>query len=240
MNTLSSQNASFQLPFHFKQDRLQSDLKKCREFKFSKNYIAENYDGNNYILPLRSIDGELNRIAALPDNLSRYKNTVALENCEYFQEVISSFECDKESIRLMNLPPGAVINTHTDHKSGYEDGMFRIHVPILTNDQVYFMLEEERLHMKAGEVWYANVNLPHSVQNRGTTDRVHLVIDCIRNDWSDQLFKSMGYDFDLENIEKEEVLSESTIQNIIREIELQNNPAMKQFLIDFKTKHGIN
>lgn len=240
MKSISTNNASFQLPFSFQPELLQIDLKKCREFKFEQNYISENYDGDNYILPLRSIDGRLKMIAALPDNLERYKNTIALEQCAYFQEVIDTFLCDKEAIRLMNLPAGAVINTHTDHKSGYEDGMFRIHIPILTNDQVYFILEDQRVFMNAGQVWYANVNLPHSVENKGETDRVHLVIDCIRNEWSDQLFKSMGYNFELEKIEKEEVLSDSTIHNIIREIELQNNPDMKQFLLDFKTKHGVN
>ena len=56
--------------------------------------------------------------------------------------------------------------------------------------------------MQAGSAWYANINLPHSVQNKGKNDRIHLVIDCLRNDWSDKLFASMGYDFDYEKKEK--------------------------------------
>ena len=38
------------------------------------------------------------------------------------------------------------------------------------------------LPMGEGECWYINFNLPHRIHNRGTTDRVHLVIDCVLND----------------------------------------------------------
>ena len=56
--------------------------------------------------------------------------------------------------------------------------------------------------MSEGECWYANFNLPHFVSNEGKTDRIHLVIDCLRNDWSDQLFATMGYDFEKEKKSK--------------------------------------
>jgi hypothetical protein len=37
--------------------------------------------------------------------------------------------------------------------------------------------------MNEGTAWYLNVNHPHSVQNHGVTDRVHLVFDCVVNEW---------------------------------------------------------
>jgi len=37
--------------------------------------------------------------------------------------------------------------------------------------------------MKAGECWYLDLSLPHWVENHGSTDRVHLVIDCDVNEW---------------------------------------------------------
>lgn len=238
MKNYSPKNASFLLPFQFDSALLQADLDKCMTFSFLKNYIPENYDGENYILPLRSVNGELNRIAAIPGNLENYKNTPALSECTYFQKVIASFLCEIETIRLMNLPPGGKINTHIDHESGYEDGYFRIHIPVITNDKVYFILNDKRVIMKSGEVWYTNVNLPHSVENRGTTNRVHLVIDCVRNKWSDELFQSMGYDFDEEQ-ELEVVYSEPDAKRIIEELELQNTPESKVFLEQFKIQNGI-
>jgi hypothetical protein len=41
--------------------------------------------------------------------------------------------------------------------------------------------------MAAGEAWYLDLNLPHSVTNHGPTDRVNLVVDCVVNDWLDAL-----------------------------------------------------
>ncbi len=208
------------------------------KFDFLKNYIKENYDGENYILPLRSIEGKINRIAAIPGNLENYKDTIALNECAYFKEVIASFLCKKETIRLMNIPPDGIINTHIDHESGYEDGFFRIHIPILTNNKVHFILNDHIIIMQSGAAWYANINLPHSVVNNGQTNRVHLVIDCIRNNWSDDLFKSMGYDFDEEK-EIEEVHSKSNVLRIIEELEHQDSAGTKIFLEQFKREHGI-
>jgi hypothetical protein len=37
--------------------------------------------------------------------------------------------------------------------------------------------------MNEGEGWYLNLSLPHRVENNGTTDRVHLVIDYVVNEW---------------------------------------------------------
>jgi hypothetical protein len=34
-----------------------------------------------------------------------------------------------------------------------------------------------------GSVWYLRLSDPHSVYNKGNTDRVHLVIDAVANDW---------------------------------------------------------
>ncbi|MBR9831060.1 aspartyl/asparaginyl beta-hydroxylase domain-containing protein [bacterium] len=238
MKIYAPQNASFLLPFQFDSKLLQSDFDKCKAFNFHKNYIPENYDGDNYILPLRSIDGKLNNIAAIPGNLERYKDTPALSNCNYFQEVIATFLCEKETIRLMNLAAGTQINTHIDHDSGYEDGVFRIHVPIVTNEKVCFILNEKAIQMKAGEAWYTNVNLPHSVENNGTTDRVHLVIDCVRNEWSDQLFQSMGYDFDQEQ-ELEIVYSKAEAMQIVEELIHQNTPYAIDLAKQLKSKYKI-
>jgi len=68
---------------------------------------------------------------------------------------------------------------------------------------------------------------------------VNLVIDCIRNKWSDNLFKSVGYDFEQEK-EVEEKLSKNTVLRMIEELETQNSPEAKIFLERLKFNHGIN
>ncbi len=37
--------------------------------------------------------------------------------------------------------------------------------------------------MGEGEAWYLDLNLRHTVRNRGDETRIHLVIDCVVNDW---------------------------------------------------------
>lgn len=233
MKNYAPENAAFKLPFQFNPIKLKQDLDICFNYDFLQNYIPANYNGKNYILPLRSIDGKLNAPAALPNQQHRYKDTIVMEKCYYFRESINLFLCDKEAIRLMNLPPGANINTHVDDFCGYEDGLFRVHIPITTNDEVYFTLNDKRIVMESGQVWYTNVNLPHSVANKGNTNRIHLVMDCVRNEWSDELFKTLGYNFDLE-YDVQETLSTETIQLMIKELKLQNTPASKQLIEQLK------
>jgi hypothetical protein len=76
-----------------------------------------------------------------------------------------------------------LIKEHTDHKLGFEDGEVRVHIPVVTNPDVEFVLNNVRVDMKEGECWYHNFNLPHHIANRGQSDRIHLVVDCVVNDW---------------------------------------------------------
>ena len=92
----------------------------------------------------------------------------------------------------MRLNAGARIKPHKDFKLGYEYNNFRIHVPIVTNEMIDFILDGHRLEMKAGECWYTNVNFVHSVENRSNEDRIHLVMDFERNEWSDRIFFGMA------------------------------------------------
>lgn len=233
MKNYAPENAAFLLPFQFNVSALLADLQQCRQFNFLKNYVPDNYDGDDYILPLRSVEGRIDFPAAAPHKAEAYKDTVAMEQCLYFREVLDTFLCEKEAIRLMNLPAGRVINTHVDFNCGYEDGIFRVHIPITTNNDVHFILNEKRLVMHPGQAWYTNVNLPHSVANKGTTNRVHLVLDGIRNDWSDALFGSVGFDFDQE---KEVVAqhSESTLLRMIEELEFHDSPELKPLIEQYK------
>ena len=93
------------------------------------------------------------------------------------------FQCPLEAVRLLRLGPHARIREHRDIDLGYEFGEIRIHIPVTSNPEVAFYLDGERVDMKPGEAWYMELNLPHRVENAGTGDRVHLVVDCLLNDW---------------------------------------------------------
>lgn len=223
---------SAKLPFHFSEKRLAQDLKNCESLVFSDHYNTADYSGEWKIIALRSMDGDPNNIRAF-SLTGEYENTPLLDSCPYFRELIDVFECEKESIRLLNLTPGSKIHEHTDHNLGYEDGIFRIHIPISTNSDVHFYINDERLRMEVGDCWYGNFNLPHKVENNGKKDRVHLVIDCKRNAWSDTLFAKLGYDFTKESEPNQ--YSEETRQMIIDELK-RHNTVVSQELIEKLSK----
>jgi hypothetical protein len=103
--------------------------------------------------------------------------------------VLAAFACPLQAVRLMRLAPGSVIKEHHDHDLSFEQGMVRIHIPVVTNERVDFRLNGARVAMPAGSSWYLRLSDPHSVANRGADDRVHLVIDAGVNDWVAALFE---------------------------------------------------
>lgn len=78
------------------------------------------------------------------------------------------------------LPKGKEVEPHADG-GDYLDVVRRFHIPIFTNPDVNFKINEETINMKVGECWEINNNHEHSVYNKGETDRVHLLFDIMPN-----------------------------------------------------------
>ncbi len=114
---------------------------------------------------------------------TEFENSPLLETAPEIRAAIGWFQCPVQTVRLMRLTPGSIIKEHFDYDLAAEWGAARIHIPITTNPQVEFMVNRKPVAMEPGSAWYLRLSDPHSVANRGTTDRVHLVIDCSTNDW---------------------------------------------------------
>jgi hypothetical protein len=192
---------ALRLPLSFDAAGLAADLETCLAVSWPEHFNQRDYAGLWTSLALRSRSGSELDIASIPGETT-YRDTPILDRCPCFRTVLDSFSCDKESVRLLRLGAGSVIREHRDPGAAYSDGFFRVHVPITTNAETRFVVGGERLQMGPGECWYANFSLPHSVVNEGSTDRVHLVIDGLRNAWSDALFAEAGYDFEAERAAK--------------------------------------
>ena len=161
------------------------------------HHNTNDYSGNWTCLALRSPSGQVKDTYAHSAG-SVFTDTELMDKCSYFREIINLFKCEKETVRLLRLAPGSRIKEHTDRGEAYEYGSFRVHIPVSTDAEVFFTIDGQPLHMAAGECWYASFHLPHSVTHNGTEDRVHLVLDLCRNEWSDELFARAGYDFEEE------------------------------------------
>lgn len=229
-------NNAFQLPLLFDVKRLTNDLKTSLKEKWPNHFNTFNYKGNWKVIALRSPNGQSDTIFA--NTNINYVNTDLLNQCPYFKEILDNFECPKEAVRLLKLDPGSEIKEHTDHQLGYEDGLFRLHIPIQTNKDVTFLVNNSRLIMNPGTCWYANFNLPHSVINHGKNARIHLVIDCKRNTWTDNLFKKSGYDFDAEKsmLQDQTNINIEDIPQIINQLELLNSTTANTLIKTLKEK----
>ncbi|MGN7809800.1 MULTISPECIES: aspartyl/asparaginyl beta-hydroxylase domain-containing protein [Flavobacterium] len=208
--------SSSQLPITFSIDKLQKELALCESELWTPHFNTHRYEGNWTSVALRSQSGLVNDITSFPNK--EYQNTPLLDRCVYFKEIMDWFQCEKEAVRLLRLGPDSEIKEHVDNDTSYEDGFFRIHVPIITNSQVFFYVDHKLVPMKMGECWYANFQLPHSVENKSSEPRIHLTLDCIRNEWSDKLFAEMG--FDIHASTKKEY-SEEMKRRMIEELSLQ-------------------
>jgi len=171
------------LPFRFDVQRMQAELASLPDDAWVAHYNTRDHDGDWTGVALRSAGGRDGWLFPRPPGSAPYADTPTLGRLPYLTQVLATFDCPLENARLLKLHAGASILEHTDDALGYADGLARLHVPVTTNPDVTFYLEGEPVPMGEGECWYLDFNLPHRVDNRSAEDRVHLVIDCVVDDW---------------------------------------------------------
>jgi hypothetical protein len=173
------------LPFSFDAALLARDLANLSTAAWVRHYVKQNYDGEWSVIPLRAPAGESHPLRMIYSDpaCKVFEDTPLLEACPYFREVIATFQAPLRTVRLMRLTAGSVIKEHHDVDLSFEDGSVRLHIPVVTNPDVDFQLNGTRVVLEAGSCWYLRLCDPHSVANRGTEDRVHLVVDMFVNDW---------------------------------------------------------
>jgi hypothetical protein len=178
------------LAWTFDVRRLAEDLGEIRPSDWIPHFVRENYRGDWSVVPLRGPAGASHPVLMIyPDPTTNvFADTPFLARCPYFREVIGTFRCPVQAARLMKLKPGSVILPHRDHDLGFDNGVVRIHVPIVTDAGVDFRLNGRRLPLLPGECWYLRLSDPHSVRNEGPDDRVHLVVDVEIDAWMRDVF----------------------------------------------------
>ena len=181
--------STLKLPLSFKAAPLRRDLDALPSSEWTPHFNTQYYEGDWSGVALRAPVGA--HVALYPDPTAEgYEDTETLSRCPSVSDVLGEFHCPTEAVRFLRLGPGAIIREHRDYRLSYEDGLARVHIPIKTSAAVEFYLGGERIEMNEGDAWYLNFNLPHSVKNNGADERVHLVIDCVVNDWFREIVSS--------------------------------------------------
>ena len=83
---------------------------------------------------------------------------------------------------FVNLAAGKKINEHSDNGL-YLNTIKRHHIPIVTNDEVWFYVDGEKKNLKTGEIWEIDNTKLHKVENLSNKDRVHIIVDILPNDF---------------------------------------------------------
>lgn len=208
-----------------------TELQRVLQEDWPLHFNSRDYNGDWRSISLRSATGKSNDINAHGNIL--YKDTPVLDMMPYARQIIDSWQCEKEAVRLLSLAPGSEIKPHRDMACGYSDGTFRIHIPIITNPGVLFTLEDETLYLAAGECWYMDFNQTHSIVNRGDSTRVHLIMDCRRNGWTDRLFAAHGYDL----TPKQPSYDAATKARIIEELERLGTDVARNIIAGLKAEN---
>ena len=179
------------LPLTFDPARLAADMAAISAGGWIAHFVTQNYDGDWSVIPLRAPAGARHPVQMIYSDhaCTEFADTPLLAAAPYLRQVLGALACPLLAVRLMRLSPGSVIKEHRDHDLAFEEGTVRLHIPVATNEGVDFRLNGRRCVMAAGSTWYLRLSDPHKVENRGETDRVHLVIDAAVNDWVRALFE---------------------------------------------------
>lgn len=175
----------FKLPLTFDAERMQEDLRRLQSGDWIDHFVKQNYDGDWSVIPLRGPATATHPVLMIYSDptCTEFVDTPFLKDSSYLASVLESFRCPLQATRLMKLSAGSRIKEHTDLDLAVENGTARLHIPIQTNREVDFRLNGTRVVLQEGECWYLRLSDPHSVENQGTSDRVHLVIDVVVNGW---------------------------------------------------------
>lgn len=156
------------LPFTFDVQRLVAEVAVFNDTSWMPH--PQNYTGN-YSIPLVSVNGQNN-----DDFNGPMVMTNNLRSSPYMQQIIASFGEVIGRSRLMRLDANSQVPPHADINYHWYQRV-RIHIPIISNDEVEFFCGDKSQKMKAGECWLLDTWERHHVENRSDQRRIHLVVD---------------------------------------------------------------
>ncbi len=202
------------LPFFFDPVGLRADVQSIPSDAWVPHFNPQDYEGQWSSIALRSKSGRSNEIIA-HGAAGEFSDTPLMAQCPNLRAAVEAFEFPLKSVRLLRLHAGSRIREHRDRDLGLADGELRIHVPVATNEDVEFVVANRRLILREGEAWFIDFSQPHRINNRSSSDRVHLVIDGTVNDWSTALLDRAMREIPTESFEPEGISSLRRFSEIV-------------------------
>lgn len=145
MNDEAIQSAKLQLNFKDRLAAILQELESGQGKQWVSHVNTNDYSGGWNVLPLRSL--EVHELAHpllqsfAIESGDNWVNLPIIQELPTIKSVLDSLNCASKSARLMRLEPGAVIKPHCDSQLSIEHGEARLHVPLITNDKVEFLVK---------------------------------------------------------------------------------------------------
>ncbi len=100
------------------------------------------------------------------------------------EQVVAPYDYSQPTypkVMLARLGAGHIIDRHVDGR-GSNLYTHKIHIPLQTNRQAAFMINDVSYHLEEGYAYEVNNIVPHAVENLGETDRIHFIFELFDND----------------------------------------------------------
>jgi Aspartyl/Asparaginyl beta-hydroxylase len=221
------------LPFTFEPALLREDLARILGGAWKPHFNQQDYVGDWSGLALRSRMGDANDISP-HGTAAEFKNTPLMEQCPHLRAVVEAFQFPVKSVRLLRLKAGSRVNEHSDPDLGLADGQLRIHVPVMTSEQVEFVVANRRLILREGESWYIDFSQRHRIYNGGDTDRIHLIIDGEVNAWALALLETSAREIVTESFDPPGMMEFRRFQEIV-----YDDPVLQTALLSVSGKKQL-
>jgi hypothetical protein len=153
-------------PLRFDVERMREELRTLESLKWIDHYDRKIANGWTSLV-LSSRDGTMDKPASQrPGKFGRFQRTPLVDKLPYFRAILDAFPCPFARIRISRTLPHSFIGAHRDigrEAASLAFGQARLHLPIVTNDQVRFVPGGEVFRLLAGRLYYLDFTKLHSV-----------------------------------------------------------------------------
>jgi hypothetical protein len=158
----------YRLPRRFDVERLRAEVAALPAVAWAPH--PNGIPGNSSVRLISADGGENDRVDG------EMRATAHLAHTPYIRQVLASFDVPWSRTRLLRLAPGASVPQHADINYHWFYRV-RLHVPMITREEVRFNCDGTSVHMAAGEAWVFDNWRLHDVVNPTPDERIHLVAD---------------------------------------------------------------
>jgi hypothetical protein len=162
----------FRLPRRFDVARLRAEVAAMPADAWAPH--PRGIPGNSSVRLISAEGGENDRLDG------DMRATPHLARAPYIRQLLASFAVPWSRTRLLRLAPGASVPKHADTNYHWFSRV-RVHIPVITREEVRFHCDAENVHMAAGETWVFDNWRLHQVVNPTPDERIHLVADTAGN-----------------------------------------------------------